>query len=286
MKTKFNSYIAIILLLIMTMSFTNKAHSNSSLLIQPTDKNISIAALSQSATIISNRLKDFSSEKFELTVIPEKKQIQVTFSANPDLKVVEKLLTKKGKIGFYTSCDRQSLSELLKNDNRLFSLLKSNETNHSDTGIGYCSISDSAKVNEYLNASVISGKYKFVWEQPSDSSVVRLYALRLEKNKGSLLDGSDIESMKSGQEKGMKLQYVEINFKKPAIALWATITKQNIGHQIAIVLDNTLLCAPTVNSSIQNGKSQITGNFTETEVKLIAALGNNGELPTAFEVLK
>jgi len=286
MKTKLNSYIAIILLLIMAMSFTNRADSNSSILIQPTDKNISAAALSQSAAIISNRLKDFSSDKFELTVIPEKKQIQLTFTDNMDLKVTEKLLTQKGRIGFYTTCDRQSLSELLKGDNRLFSLLKSNGTNHLDAGIGYCSISDTAKVNDFLNASVKGRKYKFVWEQPSDSSVVRLYALRLEKNKGSLLDGSDIESMKYGQEKGMKLQYVEINFKKSAIALWATITKQNIGHQIAIVLDNTLLCAPTVNSAIQNGKSQITGNFTQTEVKLIAALGNNSELPTTFEVLK
>jgi hypothetical protein len=270
----------------MAMSFTNRADSNSSILIQPTDKNISAAALSQSAAIISNRLKDFSSDKFELTVIPEKKQIQLTFTDNMDLKVTEKLLTQKGRIGFYTTCDRQSLSELLKGDNRLFSLLKSNGTNHLDAGIGYCSISDTAKVNDFLNASVKGRKYKFVWGQPSYSSIVRLYALRLEKNKGSLLNGSDIKSMKSGQEKGMKLQYVEINFKKPAIALWAIITKENTGNQIAIVLDNTLLCAPTVNSTIQNGKSQITGNFTETEVKLIAALGNNGELPTAFEVLK
>jgi len=68
--------------------------------------------------------------------------------------------------------------------------------------------------------------------------------------------------------------------------LWANITKQNIGYPIAIVLDNKLLCAPVVNQTIESGKSQIAGNFTESEVKLIAALGNNGELPVSFEVLK
>jgi len=267
----------------MVISFTNRANSNNIVLIQPTDKNISSAVLAQSVEIISNRLKDFCPDKFELNVFPEKKQIQVVFTDNMDMRVVEKLLTQKGHIGFYTTCDRNSLSEIA--DSRLFSLLKTNDTSHSE-GIGYCSVSDSAKVNVFLNTMAKTREYQFVWGQPSDSSVVRLYALRLEKNKGSLLDISDIESMKYGQEKSMQLQYIEINFKKLAVDLWATITKQNIGHPIAIVLDNSLLCAPTVNTAIQNGKSQITGNFTENEVKLITTLGNNGELPVGFEVIR
>jgi len=270
---------------IITMGFTNKANSKNSILIQSTDKNVSEAALTQSAKIISNRLKDFSAEKFELTVIPEKNQIEVVFTENRDLKVTEKLLTQKGNIGFYTTFNRKSLSELLKGDNHLFSLLNSSNTNDIGAKIGCCSVSEITKVNNYLQYLEQNPVCKFVWSQPSESSEVCLYALRLEA-KGALLSGTDIESMKSGQEKGTKIQYVGINFKKPAIALWANITKQNIGNPIAIVLDNTVLCAPIIRSVIEGGKCSITGDFTQTEVKFFAALGNNGELPISFNVLK
>lgn len=286
MRTKINSIVAIILLCVMALNCGNKANASNSILIQSTNKNVSTVALTQSAKIISSRLKDFSSDTFELTIIPEKKQIQLIFTDNWNLKIVEKLLTQKGKIGFYKTYNRKSLAILLKEDYRLFLLLKSKETNHSDVRIGCCTITESVKVNNCLKSLGQNRKCKFVWSQPSDSSDICLYALRLKKSKGALLNGTDIESMKYGQEKGMKIQYVEINFRKPAIALWASITKHNIGNPIAIVLDNTLLCAPVVNQTIQNGKSQITGNFTETDVKLIAALGNNGELPISFEIVK
>lgn len=270
----------------MALNCANKATANNSILIQSKDRNISTVALTQSAQIISSRLKDYSSDKFELTIIPEKKQIQLVFTENWDLKVAEKLLIQKGKIGFYKTYNRKSLSMLLKEDYRLFLLLKAKETSNSDARIGCCSITESTKVNDCLKTLKLNKKCKFVWSLPSDSLDICLYALRLEKSKGALLSGTDIESMKSGMGNGLKTQYVEINFKKPSIALWANITKQNIGYPIAIVLDNKLLCAPVVNQTIESGKSQIAGNFTESEVKLIAALGNNGELPVSFEVLK
>ena len=43
---------------------------------------------------------------------------------------------------------------------------------------------------------------------------------------------------------------------------FADITKRNVGKRIAIVLDNQVIEAPTVNQAILNGNAVITGGFT------------------------
>ena len=281
MKTILYSIIAIFIFGIIAMGFTNKANTTKSVLIQSTESNVSEAALSQSAKIISNRLRDFSNEKIDLRIIPERNQIQVTFPDNMDLNVAEKLLTQKGEIGFYKMYNRKNLPELLKDSQHLFSLLKNNDKNNL-VEIGCCSISESTNVNKYLQTLEQNPTCKFVWSQPSKDFDICLFALRTEK--APLLSGADIESMQSGNDD--KSFYIGINFNKPAVALWAEITKQNIGNSRAIVLENTVLAAPIVRSAIEGGKSMITGDYTQTEVKLIAALGNNGELPLSFKVIK
>lgn len=282
MKTKIYFLLAVIVFGIITAAFPVKANAAQTILIQSTDTNVSEVVLSQSAKIISNRLKDYSNAKFEMKINPEQNQIQVTFTDNMDVKVAEKLLTQKGEIGFYKMYNRKSLSENFKDSQHLYSLLKSNDENNNRVEIGCCSIPESTRVNEYLQSLEQNSTCKFVWSQPSKDSNVCLYALRTEK--APLLTGVDIESMKSGNEN--KHFYIGINFNKPAVALWAEITKQNIGNSIAIVLDNTVLAAPIVRSAIEGGKSMITGDYTQLEVKLIAALGNNGELPLSFKVIK
>ena len=278
MKTKIYLLLAVIVFGIITAAFPVKANAAKTILIQSTDKNVSDITLSQSAKIISNRLKDYSNAKFELNIIPEKNQIQVIFIDNIDEKIAEKLLTQKGKIGFYKLYNRESLTEIFKGSQQLYSLLKNNEP----VGIGYCSISESAKVNKYLQSLEQNTSCKFVWSQPSKESKIYLYALKTEK--APLLTGVDIKSMKSRKDK--ELSYFEINFNETAIALWADITKQNIGNPIAIVLDNTVLAAPIIRSTIKGGKNSITGDFTQTETKIIAALGNNGELALNFKVTR
>jgi len=284
MKTKIYSVTAILLIAIMLLSSINKVKASTSISIRSNDKNISSAALSQSATIISNRLKDYSSEKFELTVMPEKNVIKVTFSDKWDVEVAAKLLTQKGETGFYTLYNRTKLSELSIDTQHLLSLLKNDVKSTTDPSIGSCTASETIKVNNYLQSLKKNQQCRFVWGQPSKEVDMSLYALQMEKDNIPLLSGKDIESMKSGMDG--KINFVELSFKKPVIELWATITRQNINHSIAIVMDDTVLCAPLVRAAIKNGKAAITGSFSEAETKLIATLGNNGELPTTFYVVK
>ncbi len=285
MKTIIYSIIAIFIFSIIATSFTNQENKNKNILIQTTDINASSVLLTQSANIISNRLKDFSSEKFELIVMSEKNQIQIILSGIWDLEATENLLIQKGSLAFYETYNAESLAKLLNGDNHLFSLLNSS-ANNSDVKIGCTSHTEIGKVNDYLETLDLNQQCKFAWNQHYINSDVCLYALKLNNEKGALLKGTDVESMNYNQDKVSKTPYIEIRFNKSAFELWSDATKRNINNAIAIVLDDAVISAPIVQSVINNGNCQITGDFTRDQTKYIAAIGNNGELPINFILVK
>ncbi len=285
-KTIIYLIIAVFAFGIIASFFSNKASAETRILIQSADNNISSATLSQSAAIFTARLKDFSSEKFELTVIPGKNQIQVVLADGWDVKAIENLLTHQGSLSFYATYNRESFSEILKGDNHLFSLLKADGPDHSMAVIGCATVPEVEKVNEYLKTVTLNQNCKFAWSASSGDANVCLYALRLEGEKGALLTGSDIESAKSGLDKASGIYELGIEFKKPAVQLWADATRRNINNAIAIVLDNKVLYAPVIRDAIEGGKCSITGDFTQAEVRYFAALCNNGELPVRFTIVK
>ena len=67
---------------------------------------------------------------------------------------------------------------------------------------------------------------------------------------------------------------------------WAQLTKQNIGHSIAIVLDDYVYSAPRVNSEITGGNSEITGNFTPEQSKDLANVLKSGKMPAPAHIVQ
>ena len=286
MKTILYFLIAIIVFGIIATGYAHQVTSKNRILIISADNIVSPDLLTQSAKIISNRLKSFSSEKFDITVNSSKNQIQVELTNDWDLNVVKNLLTQKGALAFYETYNQKSLAELINGDNKLFSLLNIDDTRKSSVKIGCTSSANFDKVNAYISTMDLEQKCKFAWQQVSGNSEICLYALRLNGEKGALLVDSDIESVKVNQDKKLKNFELAINLKKSAIELWANATKRNINNAIAIVMDNNVLSAPIVNSVIDGGKCIVAGDFTQSEIRYFAALGNNGALPVSFKVLK
>ncbi|MGM0508527.1 MAG: protein translocase subunit SecD [Fusobacteriota bacterium] len=68
--------------------------------------------------------------------------------------------------------------------------------------------------------------------------------------------------------------------------VFANITGENIGKQLAITLDGKQQTAPTIQSEIPGGKGVITGSYTTEEAKNLAALLNAGALPVDVELLE
>jgi len=286
MRTILYSFIAIFIFGIMQPAFTNKAPKQNFILIQTTDPGVTAQKLEQSAKIITCRLTDFSSEKFDVKIVPGKNSIQVTSANIIDLKMVENLISHKGEMAFYETYTRSSLKELLHEHSPLFSLLPEKGSHTGDARIGCVPAESVNKIEECLKTIGTVINCQFAWDNSFEDKEICLYALKTSNENGAVITGSDIESVSCNQDKTSNVQEINVTLKKNAVELWADVTKRNLNHAIAIVLDGKVLAAPVVRSEITGGKCIITGNYTETEAKFIAALGNNGELPLNFKVLK
>jgi len=63
-------------------------------------------------------------------------------------------------------------------------------------------------------------------------------------------------------------------------------TKNNVGERLAIVLDNEVISAPTIQTAILGGSGVITGNFDVKSANDLALLLRSGALPAPLEVLE
>ena len=93
--------------------------------------------------------------------------------------------------------------------------------------------------------------------------------------------GADIASAEAGRSEQQGTWVVTASFKPDAQAKFTNLSKELAQAQgrLAIVLDNALISAPQVVGVIP-GDVQVTGTFTESQARVLAAqLSGGGELP-------
>ncbi len=78
---------------------------------------------------------------------------------------------------------------------------------------------------------------------------------------------------------------VSIVFNSEGAELFAEITRDNIGENLAIFLDGELISAPRINESIAGGQAVISGGFTPEEARGLAENLNFGALPVPIELV-
>ncbi|XOY55729.1 MAG: protein translocase subunit SecD [Rhodobacterales bacterium] len=79
---------------------------------------------------------------------------------------------------------------------------------------------------------------------------------------------------------------VGFRFNTSAARIFGDYTLANIGSPFAIVLDNEVISAPTIQSHIPGGSGIITGNFTTEEATNLAVLLRAGALPAELTFLE
>jgi SecD/SecF fusion protein len=67
---------------------------------------------------------------------------------------------------------------------------------------------------------------------------------------------------------------------------WKNLTKANIGRSVAIVLDGIVYSSPTVQNEIPNGRSSISGSFTNEEAGDLANILKAGKLPAPTRIVE
>ncbi len=114
--------------------------------------------------------------------------------------------------------------------------------------------------------------------------VFELYALKVTDPSGRApLEGDVITSAKDGFDNSKPIVSMQMNSEGTRV--WAEMTKKNLKRAIAVVLDGVVYTAPTIQTEINGGQSQISGNFTIDETKDLANTLNSGKMPAPTRVI-
>ncbi len=79
---------------------------------------------------------------------------------------------------------------------------------------------------------------------------------------------------------------VVFNLDRIGSKKFAKATKSGVGRQLAIILDNKIISAPTISEPIIGGSGQITGNFTFQSATDLALLLRSGALPAPLNIIE
>jgi len=79
---------------------------------------------------------------------------------------------------------------------------------------------------------------------------------------------------------------VTFRFDTRGAVVFAELTGANIGQRFAVVLDNEVITAPTIQTAIPGGSGQITGNFTAESANDLAVLLRAGALPATLDIIE
>jgi len=160
--------------------------------------------------------------------------------------------------------------------------------------IGYANYTDTAKINKWLRdpqiQALFPAEFKPMWSvHPADGSenIYELVAIKATSRDGKApLDGGSVTDarVQYGNQGGSP--EVGMTMNAEGANIWARMTKENIGRQIAIVLDGMVYSYPVVNSAIEGGSSQITGNFTLDEAEDLANVLKSGKLPAPATIVQ
>jgi len=79
---------------------------------------------------------------------------------------------------------------------------------------------------------------------------------------------------------------VSLQLNPVGATMFDRITSQNVGKQLAIILDDISQSEPRINERIGGGRAQITGSFTPEEAHFLAVVLRAGALPAPLKFLE
>ena len=186
--------------------------------------------------------------------------------------------------------------EAYKRQNPLFSILTPSQYT-GNACIGFATGADTAKVNRYLAmpqiAEIFPAEFIPMWSvKPSEmfdsDNIFELVAIKSTSRNGKAkLDGGVVTDARVVYDHGTNGEpSVSMSMNAEGANIWARMTGDNVGRQIAIVLDGMVYSYPNVNSAITGGQSSITGNFTPDEATDLVNVLKSGKLPAPATIIQ
>ncbi len=146
-------------------------------------------------------------------------------------------------------------------------------------------------------ARILPSNLKLRWEvkpqevQYTDTATnatrkAELFSLiALKSNNGKPALGGDVVVSASSDFDTMQGNYVSMNMNSEGSKAWARVTQNNLGKPVAIVLDEHVYSYPRINSVIEGGRSQITGNFSVEDAKDLANVLKSGKMAAKVDII-
>jgi len=163
------------------------------------------------------------------------------------------------------------------------------------SNLGYVMISDTASVNEYLKLDVVKSKFpgnaSFMYgklekdKDGKDVNFLSLYAIKTLDNEQAELEGDHITGARADYGQSGEV-VVSMEMDAVGTTIWGKMTERNVGKPIAIVLDNTVYSAPNIINPIKEGRSQITGSFSQKDAQDLAGILESGKLPAPAKIVQ
>ena len=192
--------------------------------------------------------------------------------------------------------DQSAEIEAYKKQNPLFAVLSPSNFK-GNACIGFASAVDTALVNKYLAmpqiASIFPAEFKPMWSvHPSEyvqgNNIYELVAIKSTSRDGKAkLDGGSITDARVVYESGSNGEpSVSMSMNAEGANIWARMTGDNVGKQIAIVLDGMVYSYPNVQNAITGGNSSITGHFSQEEATDLVNVLKSGKLPAPAKIIQ
>lgn len=229
------------------------------------------AALDNAVLMIENRINKFGVSEVSIQKIKEQHKIVINLPGVKETSDLRKIIETVGVLEFKVVSKEGSemLSELKRKYESEGKMFIDNKGNINPEIL--------SQLPPDTEALRVSNKDKY----GEDYSQVPFIVVSNE----SLL--GDNPKVKSATVDPDNLGRYVINFtlEGEAVDRWAKATRENIGRQIAIILDDVVLQSPVVQSEIPNGRSQVTlGNLSYEELDDMAKILRSGSLNIPLEI--
>jgi len=164
--------------------------------------------------------------------------------------------------------------------------------------VAQAKVLDTAMVNKLLASKEVKAllpkelRYvKFLWDYKSNkgtdgNEIIGLYAIKSNRNDKPTIEGDVILDAAQVFDQLNKPE-VSMTMNSSGTKQWAKMTADNVGNFVAVVLDDYVYTAPSVNQAITGGRTSISGGtMSVSEAEDIATVLKAGKLPAAARIIQ
>ena len=217
----------------------------------------------------------------------EGENVEATETDTTDVALLDQLTENQN--------EEEQAEEEVDANHPLFSKLQ--PVNGASARVGIAMVKDTAAINQMLAEckSLFPRQLKLAWtvkpetitgENGESIEVLDLVALKMSRDNTCALGGEVITDARQDYGQGNQVE-VTIQMNPEGANKWKNLTRDNVGKQIAIVLDDLVYSYPVVNGEIPNGRSSISGGgMTIEEAQDLANILKAGKLPAPARILE